>query len=600
MTRTYFSFLSIVAILMVGLSNRVAAADGSALPFAGDFLHANAAGVIPTGDALTVIQRPLLNIPAIVRPGDTLTIDCEAHPTAFDWSAELVRNGIAVPMQIATAAYDSSTEWWAIMGEVPYDLPQGLYDLVVDATRAIRDTTRHAVQVIPEFKEDYYFIHITDTHLPTHLYHYQTGARTDTSEIVDLREVIADINIINPEFVLLTGDLVNEGELEDYLDLRYYTRAQQLLTQFEVPVFLTAGNHDLGGWSSTPPPAGTARRDWWKFFGWNRLDDPPPGAPWYTQNYSFDYGPVHYVALEAYNNYDRWRSQIYGRDSFTSGQMEWLAEDLAAAATSASQVLCYHCDFLHQINLKALEVEMALWGHIHRNEGSITSKPYNLATNNVCDGERSYRLVRVSGSTLTPSPTISAGYDGNDLEVEFEPANDGKHNVVTANIANDHYERFEHAMLRFHLPEASDSVEVTGGTLLRVEDMESYAIYYIGIDIQPLASQQVTVAIDSTSTIPDSTEVSAALWLGPSRPNPFGPRTSLSFTLPQAGLARLVIFDIHGREVEVLVDRHFSAGPHTAEWNGRDRKGKYASAGVYFARLTIAGDSRVRKLVLTR
>ena len=83
---------------------------------------------------------------------------------------------------------------------------------------------------------------------------------------------------------------------------------------------------------------GTARRDWWRFFGWPRLDDPPAGAPWRTQNYSFDYGPVHFVGMESYNNYDRWREEIYGSDSFTSGQLDWLAQDLAAAITGGSLV----------------------------------------------------------------------------------------------------------------------------------------------------------------------------------------------------------------------------------------------------------------------
>ena len=33
-------------------------------------------------------------------------------------------------------------------------------------------------------------------------------------------------------------------------------------SEFQIPVYLTAGNHDIGGWVATPPPAGTARRDW--------------------------------------------------------------------------------------------------------------------------------------------------------------------------------------------------------------------------------------------------------------------------------------------------------------------------------------------------
>jgi hypothetical protein len=367
-----------------------------------------------------------------------------------------------------------------------------------------------------------------------------------------------------------------------------------------VPVFLTAGNHDLGGWSSTPPPAGTARRDWWKFFGWKRLADPPAAAPWHTQNYSFDYGPVHYVGLEAYDNYDMWRSTIYGRRSFTAGQMQWLAEDLAAASGSAAQVLFYHYDFSNQLNLSALEVELALWGHIHRDSGSLSTKPYNLSTNNVCDGERAYRLVSVSGSTLLPSPTMSAGYDGDRLRVDYEPANDGTHYAVTAHITNNQNARFENGMLRFRMPELSDSAEVTGGTLVRAEATGSHATYLIGVDIAPLASQEVTVKVDSTATPPDTTEIAKDLWLAPSSPNPFGPRTLLRFTLPQPGLAQLAIFDIRGRRVAVLVDQYLTARQHIAEWNGRDSEGRSVSSGVYFARLAVGGDARARKLVLMR
>jgi hypothetical protein len=205
-------------LLLAGSYPRVISAQGSTGPesrLAGpaaqaavrDFIPTRLGAVPPTGDTLTVIQRPLLNIPAFVKPGDTLVIECDADPTAFDWVAELVRNHATVPLDIAGSAYDPLGLQWMISAVVPDSLAHGLYDLVVDATRAIRDTTRHAVQVIPEFKDQYYFIHITDTHLPTHLYYYQYGARTDTSEIADLHQVIADINIINPEFVLLTGDL---------------------------------------------------------------------------------------------------------------------------------------------------------------------------------------------------------------------------------------------------------------------------------------------------------------------------------------------------------------------------------------------------------
>ena len=209
----------------------------------------------PLGDTLTIIQRPLLNIPVIAIPGDTIKIECEADSTTTEWSAKLIHQSKQIELDIVDVLYDPSLYHWMVSARVPHSFSvYELYDLIVIVDGNIIDTTKNAVRVVPEYKNEYYFIHITDTHLPTHLYYYEPGSESDTSEIQDLREVIKDINIINPEFVLLTGDFINEGELEDYLGRRYYSRSQRLLTELEKPVYLLAGNHDIGGWVATPMP----------------------------------------------------------------------------------------------------------------------------------------------------------------------------------------------------------------------------------------------------------------------------------------------------------------------------------------------------------
>jgi hypothetical protein len=560
------------------------------------FLLTEMAATAGLGDTLTVIQRPLLNIPSFARPGDTLIVECEASPAVTGWAASISREGKSLALEVISSSYNPGTLWWKIEAVVPEVTVYGLYDLSVTADGGIWDTARHAVEVIPEFKRDYYFVHITDTHLPTHLYYHQSGSETDSSEMVDLREVIADINIINPEFVLITGDYINEGELEDFQERRVYSKAQRMLTEFEVPTFLVAGNHDIGGWRDTPPPDGTARRDWWRFFGWKRLEAPPPQAPWFTQNYSFDYGPVHYVGLEAYDNYDGWRYHIYGGDSFTARQMQWLADDLAAAAASEARVLFYHYDFSRQISLHNLGVEMALWGHIHSNAGDISRVPYDIATDNVCDGSRAYRIVRVSDGVLEPVETIRAGATGRNLNVYYLPANNGLHESVTANVTNNFAKRFEHAMLQFMMPPDCDSVEVTGGTLLGIEALDGADRYFVGVDILPSSSMEVTLTVDSCTPVTDPT----GLVLAPNKPNPFNPRTSLSFNLPSAGHARLAIYDIRGREVSILANGTLDAGPHNSEWDGRDKNARPVASGIYFARLAFGGEDRVQKMVLTR
>jgi hypothetical protein len=64
-------------------------------------------------------------------------------------------------------------------------------------------------------------------------------------------------------------------------------------------------------------------------------------------------------------------------------------------------------------------------------------------------------------------------------------------------------------------------------------------------------------------------------------PNPFNPVTRICFSLPAAGMASMVIYDVFGREVTTLVNGRMEGGEHSAEWSG----GNYAS-GVYFCRLS--------------
>ncbi len=83
-------------------------------------------------------------------------------------------------------------------------------------------------------------------------------------------------------------------------------------------------------------------------------------------------------------------------------------------------------------------------------------------------------------------------------------------------------------------------------------------------------------------------------------PNPFNPRTTLHFTLAQAGPVRLTIHDLTGRKVAVLVDGDLPAGGHAAPWNGRDAGGRAVASGVYLARLVTAEGALTARLTLLR
>ncbi len=108
------------------------------------------------------------------------------------------------------------------------------------------------------------------------------------------------------------------------------------------------------------------------------------------------------------------------------------------------------------------------------------------------------------------------------------------------------------------------------------------------------------VATDPPAALP------AAFGLAPAFPNPFAHATTLEVQTPQAGAARVQIFDLLGRAVRTLADEHLPAGRRTLTWDGADDAGRPLAGGVYFARL-LALDGRTgqahtatQKIVLLR
>ncbi|MFO7608296.1 MAG: FG-GAP-like repeat-containing protein [Candidatus Krumholzibacteriia bacterium] len=84
-------------------------------------------------------------------------------------------------------------------------------------------------------------------------------------------------------------------------------------------------------------------------------------------------------------------------------------------------------------------------------------------------------------------------------------------------------------------------------------------------------------------------------------PNPFNPRTELSFTLERTATVRIVVHDVAGRVVRRLIDGEtLAAGSHTVAWQGTDDTGRAVPSGMYFCRLEAGGRSEVRKLMLLR
>jgi flagellar hook assembly protein FlgD len=88
--------------------------------------------------------------------------------------------------------------------------------------------------------------------------------------------------------------------------------------------------------------------------------------------------------------------------------------------------------------------------------------------------------------------------------------------------------------------------------------------------------------------------------LYPNRPNPFNPRTSIRFSLASAGTAKLVIYDVTGREVRTLVNGPQTAGLHEVVWDGTRDDERALPSGVYWCRMTTAGFESNRRMIVLK
>lgn len=78
-------------------------------------------------------------------------------------------------------------------------------------------------------------------------------------------------------------------------------------------------------------------------------------------------------------------------------------------------------------------------------------------------------------------------------------------------------------------------------------------------------------------------------------PNPFNPSTKINYSIDQDSFVQLKVYDLMGRQVQVLVDEFKSAGFYTVAFNGEN-----LAAGIYFYQLSAENFTTTKKLILLK
>ena len=346
-----------------------------------------------------------------------------------------------------------------------------------------------------------------------------------------------------------------------------------------VPLWPTRGNHD------TIHPG--ADNDYYDIFSLPDAAEAGGLASGTEAYYSFDYANVHFVCLDS-----------EGSDRTPSGPMlTWLAQDLAATAQDWIIAYWHHPPYskgshnsdteyqlidMRQYALPVLEaggVDLVLCGHSHSYERSfLLDRHYGLSSTLVDSMKINIGNGRPSGNGAYMKPTLGPA------------AHEGAVYAVAGSSSQYSGGTLNH-------PVMITSLNKLGSLVLDIDGDELDATF---IDHTGAALDSFTILKGQPTTATGRTPPASVSRLSTGRPNPFGAHTELDYFIPVAGRVELTVYDVLGRHVRTLLDRHESEGDHTAAWDTRDDLGRNVTQGVYFAVLRVAGEKRTQRLVVLR
>ncbi|TRZ51814.1 T9SS C-terminal target domain-containing protein, partial [bacterium] len=79
-------------------------------------------------------------------------------------------------------------------------------------------------------------------------------------------------------------------------------------------------------------------------------------------------------------------------------------------------------------------------------------------------------------------------------------------------------------------------------------------------------------------------------------PNPFNNQTKIKFEIPKFSEVRISVYDILGRERDIVLDGIYQAGKYEIIYSSKN-----ISSGIYFYRMEINGEiTKTKKLVLKK
>ena len=205
--------------------------------------------------------------------------------------------------------------------------------------------------------------------------------------------------------------------------------------------------------------------------------------------------------------------------------------------------------------------------------------------------EQSLALPLTFGTSWTSesTQTLSVGGTSIDNSVSLSAEVDGYGTLITP--------AGEASCLRVHRITETSSFGVTTTTesFEFITETGMNATITLDASGQVAAASYSVVGDEGTDVEQADAEMPDGFRLAQNYPNPFNPQTTIRYDVPEATPVRLAVYDMLGREVDVLVDRHHTAGTYEAVFEA-----SRLPSGVYVYRLDAGSFTQTRRMLLLK
>lgn len=434
------------------------------------------------------IQTPRLGQPAVLLPGETLRIRLRTSLPFWQpkWQIKLNRHEDSVPVSILSE--EAGVNVYTLDVKIPKSVKAGRYTLSVSANTVaanIVKTRRQSIYIRQQHPRRVSIVQLAD--LPT-LGGDEAGDR-------QLGQIIDEINIINPDIVLLTGDIAYGGSWDQY------RRLIEALDRLEPPLIAVPGNHEHQGWAA-----------YLTLFG----------SPYHY----VDAGDLRIISLNT----------GHGRDQLTQSQYRWLKQTLMAMG-SKTPIIQLHHPIFHRPDLrgyvqgmatemtalfKQFRVPIVLSGHWHGDavyddQGrerldtwDFSGTPYVVTTTAGADLRKrysssvphhGYRLIRLNQGKLA-SYTYDYDGDGNRDPTSSIPSGKistrqtGQYRIEATNDLNEH---LINARVKIRVQGKQQDLVTNQGKLVGDYRDGDHTVYEILVDLPAHSTTSIQLKQSATS-----------------------------------------------------------------------------------------------------